>query len=492
MRLSISLFFILTLSTLSAQQVSISQIDSSTLLANQLIHVYLSITDRQGQPISGLSQEEFKLFESIPNGQFQERPIIDFKSGVNINDGINYLFLLDNSGSMYENMAGRKTDLIDRMRISYAKQAIADLISHIKNPADRLSLISFNIKTDTVIELTDDKATISKALIELKQPAPNEGYTELYEALYLAVEKMRHVRGRKVIILLSDGENFPYQGKDPPQFKERKGLAAALELAQREGISIYTIGLLEGAQNRDLVRIATETGGNCYRTQDANQLAELYNQIRDRVLAEYRITYLAGMEPAERKNITVEFRKDHLNLKATRSYFSATLFGLPHTPFNPLIFVSLLFGLILFWLLSKTDFQRKSTASSLEVLKVAGKKTTLPVVTLLEDKNAFTISSSPRADLTISGEPELLKNEITVKRVGDEYTIVSDGEELRVNNQPVKSKKLRSGDLISIGGTTIVFNGEFKGKSAKALPSFKGPKDKNLKHIPRQSGKKQR
>jgi Ca-activated chloride channel family protein len=478
-----------------SDSVIVSQVDNSSLLANQIIRVYVSVSDARGNPVPGLTRDRFRLFEGVPSKEV-ERPIIDFLSGANVNEGVNILFILDNSGSMYYDIAGRDTANPDIQRITYAKQAINDLLGKIKNPADRLGLISFNIRTDTDIALTDDKATIQKALMEIKKPAEGQGYTELYETLSYSVNKLRNVKGRKVIVLLSDGQNFPYipaAGKSHPQFNERKGLPAAIEYAQREGISVFTIGLIEGASNPDLKKIASETGGVSYQVQDLRQLKDFYNQIRDRVLSEYLITCYAGMESADRKNVIVKLIQGTTVIDALpRSYYSATLFGKPQTQFAFWIFAFLLLALALLFLLFRLSAGKTSAQPSLEVLAVDGKKSRLGSMTIMEDKRSMTISGSESADLTITGDPKLSKTEVTLKKEGGDYTIVGSGGTVKVNNQPVTSRKLRSGDLITVGSTTIVFNGGIDVKTAKRSAGFAASRNKATNKIARRTGKHRR
>jgi VWFA-related protein len=439
-----------------SQSVIVSQVDNSSLLMDQKIKVYVSVTDANGNPITDATQDQFALSEAVPDKKPEKRDIIFFKHGANVNEGINLMFLVDNSGSMYTNMNGQETSNQKAWRITYAKEAIMELLRNINNPEDRISLVVFNIKIDKEIPPTADKAGIAKALTEITRPAKEESYTELYEALYHAIANMGNTRGRKVIVLLSDGEDFPK--KDNPYFSQRKGLDAALNLAAHEGITVFTIGLLEGARDPNLKKIADETGGVNYRVTDARQLSDLYNRIRDRVLHEYLIVYYAGMEPAEKKYVQVVLDQGGRAFRAERAYYSATLFGMPQPGFVVWMFFMIPLALLLLWLFSKIRFESRQTAPCLEVLTVDGKKKKVPPFTIMDDQGAVTIGGTESADLTIMGEPKLQSNDVMVQKKKGVYTVVSSRTPIHVNNQLVKSKELRSGDLIKVGNTTIVFN----------------------------------
>jgi Ca-activated chloride channel family protein len=462
-KILVSIILILSAGLCFADSVVVSQVDNSDLLTSQKIRVYVSATNARGNSISGLQKSDFTVYET-PEGTKPpiKKEIIDFVSGANVNEGINMLFLIDNSGSMYTDIGGRATKNESAWRMTYAKKAIDELLPNIKNPADRLALLSFNVKTDTDISLTDDKASIKQALADIRQPVDNERFTELHESLYYAITKMSDIRGRKVIILLSDGEDYPYKppaGEMHPQFTERQGLTSALDLAQREGISVFTIGIGDGGFNTKLKSISNETGGSYYNARNLNQLNGIYTDIQERVLSEYLMTYYAGMEPADRKSVTVELKRGGAALTGARSYYSSTLFGKPQIPLYPWIFAFILLALLFLFVLWKLKPQNKKAAASLEVLSVEGRKTRIQPMTIMESQHEVTISGDSDADLTISGDSKLANSEVKLFKEGADYTLMSSQGNIKVNNQPVKAKKLRSGDLITVGTTTIVFDG---------------------------------
>ncbi|KPJ80779.1 MAG: hypothetical protein AMS17_20125 [Spirochaetes bacterium DG_61] len=141
----------------------ISQIDNSTLLINQKVKVYVSVTDREGNPVPNLTEENFVLYE-----MGNQREISAFERGVNINQGIKLLLVLDNSGSMYWDGSGRIKNSPDERiwRITYAKEAVSSLLNEIKNPLDRVGLISFNVKMDSKQKLTNDIFQSGMGLME--------------------------------------------------------------------------------------------------------------------------------------------------------------------------------------------------------------------------------------------------------------------------------------------------------------------------------------
>ena len=431
----------------------ISQIDNSTLLINQKVKVYVSVTDREGNPVPNLTEENFVLYE-----MGNQREISAFERGVNINQGIKLLLVLDNSGSMYWDGSGRIKNSPDERiwRITYAKEAVSSLLNEIKNPLDRVGLISFNVKMDSKQKLTNDKGEVARVLQGIKKPAEEEAYTELYETLYQSVGYLRTHRGRKIIILLSDGQDFPLE--DNPHFPKRYGIDGAIEYAQQEGISVFTIGLSAKADRKNLRRIAEETGGAYFWVYDPGQLKNLYNLIREQILHEYLLIYAAEMRPAEKKIVKVVYSADGVKSEAQRSYFSGTIFGFGQDRLGFLTFLFIPIAAGLLWVLSLIKFEHKKEAPNLTVHTLAGRKTQVHTLPVTKAKSAITIGGSESSDVTISGDPKVKLTEAKITAKDGVYTISSAKAPITINNKSVQTKVLRSGDLIKIGNTQVVFD----------------------------------
>ena len=436
--------------TAGADSVTISGVDNSRLLIDQTVGVYVSVTDGRGSPITDLAKEDFDIFEAVPGGPEAPREILDFRQGINMSQGINMFLLLDNSGSMYEDARGNEIEDVNRQPFTYARIAVKNLLQDIKNPADRVGVAAFNVKVGNTIKPTKDIVAAEKALSQISRPGEGEGYTELYESLYASVEIVRNTAGRKVIVLLSDGENYPLQ--DNPNISERRGLEKSIEFAQKEGISIFCIGL-GNADRQELTHIASATGGAFRYANSPQELSDLYSLIRTQVLNEYWMTFKGGMEPSVKKEVRVSTR----GADTTREYYSDTMFGLPHEPMNLLFLLMIPIALLLLWLLSRMKFEKKQDLPSLQVLSGPGKGG--GAFTIAEGKNQVTIGGGKTADLTIVGDPAVTMMEATVTRKGDVFTIA--GDEIKVNNRTVKTKVLTAGDVIAVGDTTVVFDDNF-------------------------------
>jgi len=431
----------------------ISQIDNSSLLINQQVRLYLSVTDKNGDPVKNLTEDRFTVYE-----MGEEREIDTFRRGININQGINLLLVLDNSGSMYWDGTGEKKDSSDSSiwRITHAKDAVVSLMNRMKNPMDKVGLISFNVKPDVHSKLTAEKVEVVRGLDSIGKPSEKEAYTELYETLYESVDYLRTAGGRKIIVLLSDGQEFPLE--DNPNFPERHGMEGAIEFAQAEGISIFTIGLSTKADRENLRRIAEETGGASFSIYDPKKLKTLYELIREQVLNEYLVSFRAGMEPVEKKSVEVLYRGKDGIVSAERYYFSGTIFGFGHERINfwSFLFIPLSGGLV--WVLSLVRFEKKKADPSLTVFGPAGKRTIVHTLPVAGRRSGLTIGGDESSDITISGSPTRTVSEAKITGKDGVYTITGVKTPVVVNNKPVSTKVLRPGDLIKIGASTVVFD----------------------------------
>ncbi|MBN1698123.1 MAG: VWA domain-containing protein [Spirochaetales bacterium] len=434
-----------------ADSVSITQIDNSQLIANNRVKAYVSVTDNNGYPIKDLTKDDFRLFEGG-----KERAILDFRKGVNINEGVNLLLIIDNSGSMYEDASGNETENRNQWRITYAKNAVASLLKQIKNPQDRVGFATFNVRLHNVINPTANKVKIEKALGDITVPTGDERYTELYESLHESIRFFQTVGGRKVIILLSDGEN--YQLKDNPNYPERAGLEGAIEAAQKEGISVFTIGLIHTA-NRDLTHIAENTGGRYFPAYKPEELENLYSLIRNQILNEYLMIYEAGMIPADKKLVKVEYERGGRKSEGERYYFSETIFGKPQERLDYFMFLAVLAAFLLLFIFSLMKFKNRKKKPNLEVLTTKGSKTLPQKLTIAQDQKEITIGTGMEDDITLAMDDKAALTEVTIKNDHGIFTLASDDIPVTVNNKKVKKKVLRSGDLIKVGETTIVFDG---------------------------------
>ena len=457
----IILFF--SINFINSESVKISQIDTSKLLFNQTVSLYLSVTDNKGKPIKNLDKESFEIYESVDGNLYKNiDKISSFKEDANYEQGINFLLLIDNSGSMYNDINDRNTSNDSDMKISYAVNAVKSFLGSIDNVNDKIGIAAYNSYYNILSEPVKDKENIYTHLESIERPGKGEGWTEIYSSLYLAINDFSKIKGRKAIIILSDGMNEPFYKKTGTEHKvfgtKTFTYTEPIDEANKEGISIFAINFANSnKKDNDLTNIAEETGGKVFNAYNQNELEGVYKSIKEQILDEYLLSYKATMSSANKKYVMVTFKNNKQENSAVRYYFSSTLFGDPFNDFNPIIFLAFLAAIILLLLLSLVKFQNKRNTPSLEVLSTESGKAVTKIMDIKDNKTI--IGCSDNADMTIVGSKGMKENHATIQfdKKKNAYTLVATGK-LTVNNKSVSTKVLESGDLINAGGATIIFD----------------------------------
>ena len=121
--------------------------------------------------------------------------------------------------------------------------------------------------------------------------------TALFDAVWqFCDEKMRSVPGRRVLLLVTDGEDT----------YSRANIRDAIDIAQRTETTIFAIstkagflatvpgveaGQVSDKKDRDLQTLAEETGGMAFFTGDMLSLERSFTKISKELRAQYLVTY---------------------------------------------------------------------------------------------------------------------------------------------------------------------------------------------------------
>ncbi len=449
-----------------ANSVRISQIDATTLLFNQKVKLYVHVMDNYGRSMTNLGSEAFAVFESADGINFDQIPaLLEFKTYANYEAGINFLLLIDNSGSMYLDMNGVWTNFNARKRMTHAKNAVTAFLRSMTNPRDKVGLAVYNTSFTPFSGPIDNKIEVEKSLDNIKQPQGEEGFTEIYASIVQAVNEFKAIKGRKAMIVLSDGENMPYTlftGKPHKNYGMKNfDYTESTKSCQMEGISVFAInfGRIGDKQDKNLYKIAYETGGAVFDAHNQDELKKIYVEIVNQILHEYYMTYRATMIPADKKFVKVECVSADGKGSSTRFYFSSTIFGLPLEEFNPLLLIPLLLALLAMFLLALLKFDKKVEEPMIEVLSPGTANPSTKKYTL-NQKAKTIIGGGMDAHLTLTSKTRKVEDNhatIVFDDRKDKYTVFGQGQ-IRFNNKKVESKDLEAGDIITIGDSILLYN----------------------------------
>ena len=232
---------------------------------SRLVLLDVSVKSRDGGFVSGLTQDNFKVYE---NGKPQQ--ITQFANAdIPVTVGI----LVDESGSMRPKRA----------------EVIAAALEFIKasNPQDEVFVINFNEKArhglpDTVL-FSDNIDQLGTALWR----GIPEGRTALYDAIEMALHQTdMGRRDKKTLLVISDGGDNVSVHKLPDVMHD------VLESL----VTIYTIGIYDEndpeANPGVLKQLAQVSGGGSYFPKTLEEVVPICRQIAKDVRTRYTIGYI--------------------------------------------------------------------------------------------------------------------------------------------------------------------------------------------------------
>ena len=288
----------------------------STLKVNiEVVNIYAVVRQKNGHLIPDLNKEDFLVEEDQKEQQIR---YFSREADTPLTLGI----LVDTSPSQ-----GRVLDVEKREAEAFLREVL--------RPKDLTFVMHFDVEVELLQDFTADLHLLDKAIeenvingggIRTRGTFPSgdaAGATHLYDAVYLSAhELLKNEVGRKVLILLTDGED---QGS-------RVKLETALEAAQKSDIIIYSIDISDRAfyggmgYNGDSVlrKFSDETGGRVIKAKNANDTSVAFQQIAN----ELRTQYLLGYTPTNSKldgtfrKIEVKVRSGNGKVSARRGYYA--------------------------------------------------------------------------------------------------------------------------------------------------------------------------
>jgi Ca-activated chloride channel family protein len=270
----------------TAQEGPLAQFSSQV----QLVEVYATVTDAKGEPVTGLTREDFQIYE---NNQIQD--VSTFAAG---EFPLTVALGIDRSWSM----AG------DKLRL--AKQASQSFLRALK-PGDRSMVVAINNDAEVVAPLTMDRLNQGRT-IEALDPWST---TALHDAIMATLDRLAPEPGRQALVIFSDGTDR----------YSKASAAQVVERARRSNALIYLIAF--GRERSPLLaELAVVTGGRSFLLRDVRDLDKTLAD----VAKELRYQYLLGYAPAdpidadhpEWRSIRVVLKKPGAKVRARDGYMT--------------------------------------------------------------------------------------------------------------------------------------------------------------------------
>lgn len=241
------------------------------------VRLPITVVDKKGQFVPGLTQNDFLVLEDkIP--QQIETFSDDMSQALPLYVGV----LMDTSPST----AGK---------LKFEQEAAMNFIQTVVRPRrDRVLFATFDHEVTLKQDFTDKLDLLDRAVFGVKKTG---NQTALFDAIWqFCDEKMRSAPGRRVLVVITDGEDT----------FSRADLRDAIDIAQRTETTIFAIstkagfsgavggvemGQVQDRKDRDLSTLAEETGGMAFFTGDMLALERGLTKVSKELRTQYLVTY---------------------------------------------------------------------------------------------------------------------------------------------------------------------------------------------------------
>ena len=230
----------------------------------KLVNVFVSVTDRNGAPVGGLTRDDFAVSE---DGRAQRIAIFERQSDM----PLNLTLAVDTSESVAKDLAQEQ-------------HAARGFVEAILRRQDHMSLLGFSSEVRELTPFTNKARDIEQAIARLR----GGGGTAFYDAILLGSKRLSGQRGRKVLVVDSDGDDTV------------KGAtyADSVEQALRSEVMIYSLidVPIEASAGRDLrgehalITLAEQTGGKSFYL-GSEGLDKAFAKVSEDLRTQYFLAY---------------------------------------------------------------------------------------------------------------------------------------------------------------------------------------------------------
>lgn len=255
-----------------------------------LVEVYATVTDRAGSPVSGLGAADFEVLEDGRSQAIQAFAAGDFPLSVAL--------ALDHSASM----AGSRLRLVQTRATAFLGRL---------RPEDQVMVLGIASEVVELAALSTDRPAQVRAIQGLRPWST----TPLNDAIIAGLGRIQAARGRRGLIVLSDGED---------RYSEAR-TADVLEQARRASVMVYPVAI--GKRLPPLFpQLAALTGGRSFHASDPQQLDRALSEVAGELRQQYLLGYAPGGDPpdgpAAWRTIEVRVRRSGVRVRARDGYYA--------------------------------------------------------------------------------------------------------------------------------------------------------------------------
>lgn len=277
------------------------QSESDIHVVVNMVQVNVAVTDDKGNYVTGLHPEDFLITEdgitekiaTFEEGNGPARRVeADAESSAKSQNDTSASSAGDVMGTLASQIAGSDVFILfDTSNYMYrgfvfAQDAIADFVRSLET-ADKVAFYSYSRDLSRSASLTADRSMVVRGV---RSTVAGDD-AALYNCLLLTVKDAAQYKGRKVIVVFSNGPDN--SSVVPPE--------DVAELAQSTGTAIYMISTreaqLEPVSTAVFERMTAATGGKAYFAKTWKDEKRAFASIRDDLAHLYTLNYYPKANP---------------------------------------------------------------------------------------------------------------------------------------------------------------------------------------------------
>ena len=185
-------------------------------------------------------------------------------------------------------------------------------------PADKGRVGGFSDKIEFASPFSSNRDILISSLRDLDFGNP----TRLYDAISTSLDELKGIEGRRVVLVFTDGDDTD----------SRAGFGTVLDRARAEEVMVYAIGLesnyfngvaqVRSRPDRNLRRLADETGGGYFELQKTTDLAPTFTRVAQELHSQYVLSFTPRTLDGMVHKLTVRLKRPGMTARARKSYIA--------------------------------------------------------------------------------------------------------------------------------------------------------------------------